>query len=388
MNVLHLSPGRYSGGIETMLMTLAREREACPQMRPEFAVCFDEGRLARELCALGHEVFSMGPVQARFPWQILRARSRLRRWLAAEEFDVVVTHSSWTHALVGGIVREAGLPLVFWMHNRATAEGLNFGERRAARLTPDLVVCNSQFTADSMPVLFGERLPPHAVIACPVARPPAGAVDRAGIRQALQTSAAAKVIVQVGWLEPGKGHALHLEALGKLRDAPGWVCWMVGGAETAAQARHLEALKTLAAERGIQDRVHFLGQRQDVSRLLAAADVFCQPNTDPEAFGIVFVEALYAGLPVVSARHGGVVEIVDDACGRLFLPGDAGALAGTLSALLDDEAIRAKIAQAAPQRARQVSDPRTILPAIYEALAPLSVRSRPLPSEDRRVESR
>lgn len=376
MKVLHLSPGRYSGGIETVLMTLAREREACPEMTPAFAVCFDQGRLAKELSAMGYPVFSMGPVKTRFPWQILRARARLRRRLAAEKFDVAVTHSSWTHALVGGVVRAAGVPLVFWMHNRSTVAGQNLGERRAGRLTPDLVICNSQFTADSMPVLFGERALPHQVIACPVAPPPADRrdpADRATVRRELATSETDKVIIQVGWMEPGKGQALHLEALGRLRDVPGWVCWMVGGAETKPQARHLAALKSLALERGIQDRVHFLGPRQDVNRLLAAADVFCQPNTDPEAFGIVFVEALYAGLPVVSARHGGVLEIVDETCGRLFPPGNAEALAETLSSLCNDQTLRARLTAAAPARARQVSDPRTILPAIHQALAPLTV---------------
>ena len=55
-------------------------------------------------------------------------------------------------------------------------------------------------------------------------------------------------------------------------------------------------LRSSADRAGIADRVRFLGQRADVSRLMAAADVFCQPNTGPEPFGIVFVEALYAGL--------------------------------------------------------------------------------------------
>ena len=55
---------------------------------------------------------------------------------------------------------------------------------------------------------------------------------------------------------------------------------------------------------GIADRVRFLGERFDVPRLLAAADVHCQPNSGPEPFGIAFIEALYASLPVVSTRIG------------------------------------------------------------------------------------
>jgi glycosyltransferase involved in cell wall biosynthesis len=47
----------------------------------------------------------------------------------------------------------------------------------------------------------------------------------------------------------------------------------------------------------IADRVRFAGQRDDVPRLLAAADLHCQPNSSPEPFGVAFVEALAAGLP-------------------------------------------------------------------------------------------
>lgn len=368
MKVLHLSPGRYGGGIETMLVTLARERGKCPAMAPEFGVCFSDGSLAAELREVGAPVHSVGAVRARFPWQIVRARARLRRLLEAERFDAVVNHTSWTHALFGGVVRQARVPLVFFMHNRATVAGRNFMERRAGRLVPDLVICNSRFTADSLPLLFGDLLPPHGVIHCPVT-PPAPAADRAAVRHELGVPEPARVIAQVGWMEPGKGHILHLEALASLRDAPDWRCWMIGGAETAAQAQCLARLKERAGTLGIADRIRFLGQRRDVSRLLAAADVFCQPNIDPEAFGIVFVEALQAGLPVISARHGGVLEIVDETCGRFFTPGDSKALAVTLEGLLRDDALRAALGAAAPARARQISDPGTVLPALERALS-------------------
>ena len=49
--------------------------------------------------------------------------------------------------------------------------------------------------------------------------------------------------------------------------------------------------------------------------LLAAADLFCQPNTAPEPFGLSLVEALQAGLPVVTSGIGGACEIVDASCG-------------------------------------------------------------------------
>ena len=69
-----------------------------------------------------------------------------------------------------------------------------------------------------------------------------------------------------------------------------------------------------------RSRVTFLGERRDVAALLAAADIHCQPNTAPEPFGLAFVEALHAGVPVVTTDAGGAREIVTPACGILVEP--------------------------------------------------------------------
>ena len=86
--------------------------------------------------------------------------------------------------------------------------------------------------------------------------------------------------------------------------------------------------------------MRFLGQRADVPRLMAAADIFCQPDIGPEPFGIVFIEALYAGLPVVTSAFGGAVEIVDETCGILTAPGDTAAVATAVRSLIQDPSRR------------------------------------------------
>jgi len=87
---------------------------------------------------------------------------------------------------------------------------------------------------------------------------------------------------------------------------------------------------------GLADRVMFLGHRSDVSRVLAAADIHCQPNLLPEPFGIAFVEALYAGLPLVTTALGAATEIVSPMCGILVPPNDVAALAEALHQMIDD----------------------------------------------------
>jgi len=101
--------------------------------------------------------------------------------------------------------------------------------------------------------------------------------------------------------------------------------------------------------------------------------VHCQANLAPEPFGIAYVEALAAGLPVVAVRAGGAMEIVDDTCGLLVPSGDSDALATALRQLLTDRGFRATLAAASPLRARQVSDPATQLRRLFDALSGMSL---------------
>ena len=90
-----------------------------------------------------------------------------------------------------------------------------------------------------------------------------------------------------------------------------------------------------------------------MSTLLAAADLHCQANLEPEPFGVTFVEALAAGLPVVSVNEGGVVEIVDRSCGLLVPSRDVRALP-SLATLVDDDGYRHQLASGTQARARHL----------------------------------
>ena len=128
----------------------------------------------------------------------------------------------------------------------------------------------------------------------------------------------------------------------------------------------------------LSDRVCFLGQRRDVPRLLAAADIHCQPNTGPEPFGIAFIEALYAGLPVVTTALGGALEIVDQTCGILVPPGDEAALADAIVGLIHDSGRRQQLGAHGPARADALCNPaRSMqrLAAIVDQQLALSVTS-------------
>jgi len=159
-----------------------------------------------------------------------------------------------------------------------------------------------------------------------------------------------------------------------LRDLPNWIAWIVGGAQRPRELSYLNSLKKAAVTLGIANRVMFLGQRSDVPRILAAADIHCQPNTGPEPFGITFVEALYAGIPVVTTAMGGAQEIVDDSCGILVRPDDPEALAAALRHLVQEGGLRKRLGAAGPNRARQLCDPATQIAKLAQLVSLLPER--------------
>lgn len=360
MKVVHCVAGNLYGGVEAHLATLARSRALAPGLEPEFAVCF-EGRLSDQLRDLGVEVHRLGNVRFSRPWTLMAARRRFREVLGGTGAEAVICHGAWPYAAFGPPARRAGVPVVYWMHDAAS--GTHWVERMAGRLRPALVLANSRYTALTMGRLFGPPAPRMEVLHCPVEAPES--MDRsrvrAEVRAELGTDAGAVVLVVASRFERWKGHTLLLDAVGRLRDREDWLVWVAGGVQRPHEQVYLDELKEQAERLGISERVRWLGHRSDVRRVLAAADLHCQPNTGPEPFGIVFVEALYAGLPVVSTRMGGAAEIVNENCGVLVDPDDPDALAGALRALLEDPSRRALLGSAGPARAAFVSGPARIL---------------------------
>ncbi|MBF6559872.1 MAG: glycosyltransferase [Candidatus Binataceae bacterium] len=369
MRLLHLHSGNLFGGVETMLLTIAREGRRTGRLAHEFALAFD-GRLAAELRAAGAPVYHLGEVRARNPMSVRRARRHLAEFLASRPYDAAICHMAWAQALFGAVARRAGIAEIFWMHDAAA--GRHWVERWAALSPPDFAICNSRYTAATLGQIFPRT--PSQVLYYPVAPAPArlSAAARAAIRAEFKTPPDAIVIIQTSRMEPWKGHRMHLEALARLADLPGWVCWQAGGGQRPREREYLTSLERMARELGIGDRVRFLGQRTDVARLLGAADVHCQPNAGAEPFGIVFIEALGAGLPVVSVALGGALEIIDESCGILVAPGATAALAEALRRLIIDGAERARLGAAGPARAAQLCDTATQMARLEAAIVGLT----------------
>lgn len=141
-------------------------------------------------------------------------------------------------------------------------------------------------------------------------------------------------LVSVGRVVGWKGFDLVIKALNSL---PNFSYKIVG------DGPYLETLKKMAKEMGLEDRVYFLGEKnqEEIAELLNKSNVFILPSIGLEAFGIVILEAMACGLPVVASRNGGIVDIIEDGVnGYLFEIGDInGLILAIKRAMLDEKRV-------------------------------------------------
>lgn len=189
-------------------------------------------------------------------------------------------------------------------------------------------------------------------------------------------------IVAVGRMLPRKGFDTMIEALPAIQDAEFVI---VGGPD----AGHLDddpevrRLRALATEFGVADRVVFTGAvaRRDMPQLLRSADVVtCTPWYEP--FGIVPLEAMACGVPVVASAVGGMLDtVVHDVTGRLVNPQRPRECADQVTAILRDSFLRRSLGLAGRDRARaRYSWERVAADTlrVYDHLAPAAEQMLPL----------
>jgi glycosyltransferase involved in cell wall biosynthesis len=151
-------------------------------------------------------------------------------------------------------------------------------------------------------------------------------------RAGLGLSADAQVVLNVGRQEPQKDHLTLLEAMAKLVPSRPRLTLLQAG----RTGKCTPDLERAVDELGLADHVHFLGHREDVGDLHAAADVFAFPSVY-EGLGGSVLEAMAMRTPIVVSDASALVEVVEGGRGGLVVPvGDSSALAVSIARLLDE----------------------------------------------------
>jgi glycosyltransferase involved in cell wall biosynthesis len=162
-----------------------------------------------------------------------------------------------------------------------------------------------------------------------------------GLRTEIGVPADTQLVAVVGRLQRWKGQEDFLEAATLIAAEHASAHFLVvGGPMFGLDPGFPEELRAKAARSSVNGRVHFLGPRSDVERLLPELDVLVVPSRTPEPFGTIQIEAMAAGVPVVSTAAGGNIEVVDDGvCGYLVPPRDPRLISEAVIRLLADPAL-------------------------------------------------
>jgi mannosyltransferase len=174
--------------------------------------------------------------------------------------------------------------------------------------------------------------------------------DRAALKRRLGLDPGAQYLGSFGALRAAKGTDLFVDALiATLGQHPGWKAIVVGHVVPRERA-YVDELKSRVSTAGLADRIAFTGHVPDARDYLRAMEICVAPSRK-EGFGLTALEAMAAEVPVVASRAGSYNEtIVDGETGLIAETGNAGALAGAIARLMDDDALRQQMGRRGRQR--------------------------------------
>ncbi len=288
------------------------------------------------------------------PGQLLRAGRAMSRVMAGR--PVAVVHSN-TLAVLSGAVWAAlhRVPHVWHVHEiLLKPKVVSWSFPLMVRLLSARVVSNSSLTTawlvGRQPRLAGRI----ATIWNGIDRGVAPDAARCAALRAVATAERPQRLIAalVGRINHMKGHLLLVEAAGILwqrgyRD----ISFLVVGSVFGQQEHFLLGLQEAIAASPARDCFVLRGFTESIWDVWDACDMALVPSTEPEAFGLVAIEAMCAGKPVVAAAHGGVLDIIaGEQTGFLVAPGDAAALADAIARLADDPALRQRMGAAGRER--------------------------------------
>lgn len=256
-----------------------------------------------------------------------RTSSRyLKSFIRKNRIDIVYTNTS---VIFPGAVaaRHTGTRNVWHVREIINSKMENAVISKAIHHYADIVITNSQETARAL------RIPQEKI------RVVYNAVEEKEDSEI--TVHEGPVIGMAGRINRWKGQKLLVDAAEQVhRIFPEAVFKFAGCAYTGEEYLEKE-LKEYISDKGLQNVVTLCGQIDDMDRFYSSLDVFVLPSIQPEPFGLVVIEAMEYGLPVIATNHGGPTEIIEDGVdGYLVDYTDSGEMAQRLIELLKDEKLR------------------------------------------------
>jgi glycosyltransferase involved in cell wall biosynthesis len=293
----------------------------------------------------------------------------------ARDYDLIYANTQ--KALVIGALASffSQRPLVYHLHDILSKEHFSQTNRRIAVASANrasLVIANSQASQTAF-VEAGGR-PEITKVVYNGFDPKNYQINEFQVRELRQElGLEGKFIIgHFSRLSPWKGQHILIEALVK---SPEKATVILVGDALFGEKDYVESLHQQVAELGLENRVKFLGFRSDIPQLMSACDLVAHTSIAPEPFGRVIVEAMLCGRPVVAAKAGGAIELVEEGInGFLVKPGKPEELAKVITTCIQQPEKTASIANNARIMASQRFDVAIINQQIAQLLKKIEGR--------------
>jgi glycosyltransferase involved in cell wall biosynthesis len=331
-------------------------------------VCVPEhGPFVDVLASLGIEVHVTPVLKAgrrtlTSPWNALKlaittphALRAITRLVNGRRIDLVYTN---TIAVMAGSIWATMHRVPHIWHVREIIHRPRIASLLYRALVPALsarIICNSDQTRrwispasttavtvwNGVPTVAGDAMPCEARSVC---------------RAALRLSPDTVLVLMPGRINGWKGQDLLLDAVDEISpdESPSFHLLLIGGA-AFGKIHLLDKLTQRIENSRHRHNISLHVFSEDMAEFYLASDLVVVPSRRPEPFGRVAIEAMAYGLPVIAARHGGLVEIVRHGeTGMLFEPNDSHSLHEALTVLLGDAALRRRLGAAGQVRQREL----------------------------------
>lgn len=364
LRVLVVMPlGIALGGGEVMLRQLLVHGRG--QGIEWIVVFLRDGPMVAEMRALGLDARVIEAGRFRNLPSRMRAIARIARLAQSRGADLVLGWMVAGQLTAGAAALLAGVPCVWFQVGTPRPDWLD----RAAILLPARgVLVLSRAAAAAQANVWPRRrqwlVHPGASLE---AFDPSRLPSPAAVRAKLGLPADGPLIGMVGRLQRWKGMHVFISAMARVHARRPDARAVIVGAAHETEPRYARELHAQAHALGLDGVLTFAGFQSNVPEWMQAMDVFVHAS-DREPFGIVVIEAMALGKPVIAGSAGGPAEIVTDGEDGLLVPyGDDESLAGAILRYLDDHALAARLGAAARVRAA-VFDDRTYAAGVIAAL--------------------
>jgi glycosyltransferase involved in cell wall biosynthesis len=304
------------------------------------------------------------------------------RLIRRERIDLVHARSrapAWSSLLA---CRRTGTPFVTTYHGIYNETGAAKRFYNSVMARGDMVIANSQYTADLIRQRYGTpagriRVIPRGVDLALFSPAAVHEAQRASLRAAWRLSGDETVVLNVARLTGWKGQRVLIEAVPLLAEHRNFVLVLAG--DDQGRSGYRNELESRIAALGLGELVRIVGHCDDVPAALSLASVAVVASTEPEAFGRFALEAQAMGIPVVATALGAAPETVlapprvnvSERTGWLVPPNEPAQMAGAIGealalSLLEKEALAARARQVAAEFSTAAMQAATL--AVYDGL--------------------